>query len=74
MVAWGTQVHVLREVAEMAQEKLDVSCELIDLKTVLPWDMETICNVSSVIAIYGPPGAEEESEGETQRCACFARN
>ena len=46
MVAWGTQVHVLREVAEMAQEKLDVSCEVIDLKTILPWDSETVCNVS----------------------------
>ena len=46
MVAWGTQVHVLREVAEMAQEKQDVSCEVIDLKTILPWDSETVCNVS----------------------------
>ena len=45
MVAWGTQVHVLREVAEMAQEKLDMSCEVIDLKTILPWDSETVCNV-----------------------------
>lgn len=47
MVAWGTQVHILREVAEMAQDKLDVSCEVIDLKTILPWDSETVCNVSS---------------------------
>ncbi len=46
LVGWGTQVHVLREVAQMAQEKFDVSCELIDLRTILPWDQETICNVS----------------------------
>ncbi|XP_029593957.1 2-oxoisovalerate dehydrogenase subunit beta, mitochondrial-like isoform X2 [Salmo trutta] len=43
LVAWGTQIHVLREVANMAQEKLGVSCELIDLQTILPWDTETIC-------------------------------
>uniref|UniRef100_A0A8C8YC29 3-methyl-2-oxobutanoate dehydrogenase (2-methylpropanoyl-transferring) n=1 Tax=Panthera leo TaxID=9689 RepID=A0A8C8YC29_PANLE len=43
LVAWGTQVHVMREVASMAQEKLGVSCEVIDLKTILPWDMDTVC-------------------------------
>lgn len=42
MVGWGTQVHVLREVCEMAKEKLDVSCELIDLATIIPWDREAI--------------------------------
>ncbi|XP_053143020.1 2-oxoisovalerate dehydrogenase subunit beta, mitochondrial isoform X3 [Hemicordylus capensis] len=43
VVAWGTQVHVIKEVAVMAQEKLGVSCEIIDLKTILPWDAETVC-------------------------------
>ncbi|CAG6015991.1 unnamed protein product [Menidia menidia] len=45
LVAWGTQIHVLREVANMAQEKLGVSCEVIDLRTILPWDVETVCKV-----------------------------
>lgn len=45
MVAWGTQVHVLREVAEMAKKELNVSCELIDLRTILPWDEKTIIDV-----------------------------
>ncbi|KAK2844183.1 hypothetical protein Q5P01_010842 [Channa striata] len=43
LVAWGTQIHVMREVANMAQEKLGVSCEVIDLQTIQPWDTETIC-------------------------------
>lgn len=44
-LTFGLQVHVLREVAAMAQEKLGVSCELIDLQTILPWDTETVCKV-----------------------------
>ena len=26
----------------MAKEQMDVSCELIDIRTILPWDVETI--------------------------------
>jgi len=43
LVGWGTQLQVLREVIDLAQEKLGVSCELIDLQTILPWDKDTIC-------------------------------
>ena len=38
LIGWGTQVHVLREVAQIAEEKLGISCEVIDLVSVLPWD------------------------------------
>ncbi|CAC5411647.1 BCKDHB [Mytilus coruscus] len=44
LIGYGTQIHVLREVANMAQEKFDVSCEVIDLRTILPWDEETVIN------------------------------
>lgn len=44
IIGWGTQVHVLREVCQLAQDKLNVSCELIDLMTILPWDKETVIN------------------------------
>lgn len=42
MIGWGTVVHVLLEVAQMAQERLGVSCEVIDLQTILPYDAETL--------------------------------
>uniref|UniRef100_A0A6A7FSI3 2-oxoisovalerate dehydrogenase subunit beta, mitochondrial n=1 Tax=Hirondellea gigas TaxID=1518452 RepID=A0A6A7FSI3_9CRUS len=42
LIGWGTQVHVLREVATMAQEQYNISCEVIDLVTILPWDQDTI--------------------------------
>ncbi|BFZ24724.1 hypothetical protein BsWGS_27763 [Bradybaena similaris] len=42
LIGWGTQVHVLREVAALAQQKFNVSCEVIDLCTILPWDRETV--------------------------------
>merc|ERR1712137_149308 len=42
LVGWGTQIHVLREVCQLAKDQLNISCELIDLVTILPWDKETI--------------------------------
>jgi 2-oxoisovalerate dehydrogenase E1 component beta subunit len=48
IVSWGTQVHVATEVAQLAKEKLNVSCEVIDLRTIVPWDFETICEVTRI--------------------------
>ncbi|XP_020630845.1 2-oxoisovalerate dehydrogenase subunit beta, mitochondrial-like [Orbicella faveolata] len=42
LVGWGTQIHVLRDVCKMAKDQLGVNCELIDLRTILPWDEETV--------------------------------
>lgn len=42
LVGWGTQVHVLLEAAKLAAEKDQLSCEVIDLQTILPWDKDTI--------------------------------
>ncbi|XP_045446840.1 2-oxoisovalerate dehydrogenase subunit beta, mitochondrial [Melitaea cinxia] len=44
LIGWGTQVHVLLEVAQMVQDKLGASCEVIDLMSILPWDQETVFN------------------------------
>lgn len=49
LIGWGTQVHVLREVAEMAKKELKVKCEVIDLVSILPWDRDTVCNVSRLL-------------------------
>lgn len=46
LVGYGTQIQVLREVCDMARDELGVSCELIDLRTIMPWDMETVAQVS----------------------------
>lgn len=50
LVGWGTQVHVLLEVADLAQEKFNVSCEVIDLVSILPWDTELVCKVGNPIS------------------------
>ncbi|KHJ87139.1 Transketolase protein [Oesophagostomum dentatum] len=42
LVTWGTQVHVALEAAQMAQEQLGKSVEVIDLETIMPWDEETV--------------------------------
>eukprot|EP00128_Syssomonas_multiformis_P013302 Colp12_sorted_trinity150504_noHs@17198 len=41
-VAWGSQLHVLRDAAALAEEKFGISVEVIDLRTIVPWDVETI--------------------------------
>jgi 2-oxoisovalerate dehydrogenase E1 component beta subunit len=48
LVGWGTQVHVLKDVADMVKDQLKVQCEVIDLVTINPCDMETVCNVSRI--------------------------
>jgi 2-oxoisovalerate dehydrogenase E1 component beta subunit len=67
LIGWGTQVHVLREVADLAQEKLGVSCEVIDMVSILPWDRETVydsviktgrCVVTHEAPLTGGFGAE----------------
>ena len=41
-MAWGAQVHVMLEVAELAAKE-GADCEVIDLRTILPWDEDTVC-------------------------------
>jgi 2-oxoisovalerate dehydrogenase E1 component beta subunit len=41
LVGWGAQMEVIDKAVAMA-EKEGISCEVIDLRTLLPWDAETV--------------------------------
>jgi 2-oxoisovalerate dehydrogenase E1 component beta subunit len=43
LLAWGAQVEVMEKAAEMAEAD-GISCEVIDLRSILPWDVETVCD------------------------------
>lgn len=42
IVGWGAQLRTLSKACDMAQSKYGISTELIDLRTILPWDVHTI--------------------------------
>lgn len=42
LVGWGGQMLVLHKAVAMAAS-LGISCELIDLRSLLPWDVEAVC-------------------------------
>ncbi|KAG0298848.1 hypothetical protein BGZ97_003955, partial [Linnemannia gamsii] len=45
IVGWGAQLYVLENAIQIAQKKMPgLSVELIDLRSILPWDVETVCN------------------------------
>jgi 2-oxoisovalerate dehydrogenase E1 component beta subunit len=41
LVGWGNQINTLKKACELAKA-LNISCELIDLRTLLPWDKELV--------------------------------
>ena len=67
LVGWGSQVGVLRQAAEEVSDSDGVSCEVVDLRTILPWDVDTVAKsvektgrllVSHEAPITGGVGAE----------------
>ena len=44
LIGWGTQVHVLIDAAEELQARNGTNCEVIDLQSIVPWDLELVCN------------------------------
>jgi 2-oxoisovalerate dehydrogenase E1 component beta subunit len=43
IVSYGTQLRHVRMAAALAENE-GISCEIIDLRTILPWDEETVIN------------------------------
>ncbi|TKB58636.1 alpha-ketoacid dehydrogenase subunit beta [Ferrimonas aestuarii] len=41
LLGWGAQMELIEKAAAMAQES-GISCEIIDLRTLLPWDVDTV--------------------------------
>ncbi|GGD52195.1 alpha-ketoacid dehydrogenase subunit beta [Lacimicrobium alkaliphilum] len=42
LVAWGAQMEVLDKASELAQKE-GIDAEVIDLRSILPWDADTVC-------------------------------
>ncbi|KAF8821617.1 putative pyruvate dehydrogenase E1 component, beta subunit [Cardiosporidium cionae] len=76
-VGWGTQVIRLLKAAEVLQKEHGISVEVIDLQSILPWDVECVQNsvektgrlvISHEAPITGGFGAEIAS---TIQSRCF---
>lgn len=42
LIGWGAHIRVLQSAALMAEKELGASCEIIDLRTIIPWDSATV--------------------------------
>ncbi|EGR27395.1 hypothetical protein IMG5_196650 [Ichthyophthirius multifiliis] len=67
LIAWGAQMRVLNEAAKQAEQDFGISCEIIDLQTIYPCDMDTLvksvnktgrCIVSHEAPVTGGIGSE----------------
>lgn len=79
LVSWGTMMYVCELAAKAAKERLGVDVEVIDLRTVRPWDKATVkesvdktgrCVVVHEASRMG--GVGESVAGEVQE-RCFLR-
>jgi len=43
VIGYGGQMTVLRKACEKAKAEYGIHCELIDLRSLLPWDVNTVC-------------------------------
>jgi 2-oxoisovalerate dehydrogenase E1 component beta subunit len=43
LVGWGTQLRSIQKAADKAKEEHGINAEIIDLRTLLPWDYKTVC-------------------------------
>lgn len=81
LVGWGGQVNVMKKAAAEAAA-LGISCEVIDLRTLLPWDRECVANSVSktgrLIITHEAPVCGKlritSSVLDNQVFVCFAEN
>lgn len=76
IVSYGTPLYQIMKAAQLAKEQMGISCEVIDLRTVVPWDRETVINsikkTGRCIAVHEAPrtgGIGSEIATEVQRLA-----
>jgi len=58
LIAWGTMVRVCEDAAKMAAEK-GIKCEVIDLRSIIPWDKELVFDsvrkTGKVVVVHEAP-------------------
>jgi len=58
LLAWGAQTEVTQKAAELAAGE-GISCEVIDLRTLLPWDLESVvasvCKTGRLLVSHEAP-------------------
>ena len=42
LIGWGGQIRILQSTANVASEQYGISCEIIDLQTLVPLDLQTL--------------------------------
>ena len=42
IIGWGQQLRLIQSACQMAYQNHGISCEIIDLQTLVPWDQETV--------------------------------
>lgn len=79
LIGYGTQLHVLLATAELVKERFNKTCEVIDLRTLSPWDHETViasvkktgrCLVSHEAPLTNGLASEIASVVQVSRPAC----
>ncbi|TPX32919.1 hypothetical protein SmJEL517_g04102 [Synchytrium microbalum] len=77
LVGWGSQLYVLENAIKQAEKELPgISCELIDLRSILPWDAETSVNKTGrlIVAHEAPRTSGFGAEvAATVQEKCFLR-